>query len=138
MKNAESIMAAFLNCCLVEKTTSFPKHNCISISKSMLSFFSSTQLQSTHLDPDYGVFIGYQMPSEKHEGLNACLCLLRKNLNFFLFLSTFPFSQGWPQRIIILHIFLSSTSVSFTPTSPISSFTTSKNLLFAPSSPLSR
>ena len=47
-----------------------------------------------------------------------------------LLLSAFPFSQGWPQRIIILHIFLSSTSVSFTPTSRISSFTASKNLLF--------
>ena len=42
----------------------------------------------------------------------------------------FPFSQGWPQRIIIFHTFLSSTSVSFAPTSPISFFTTSKNLLF--------
>ena len=47
-----------------------------------------------------------------------------------LLLSVFPFSQGWPQHIIILHIFLSSTSISFTPTSPISSFTTSKNHLF--------
>ena len=47
-----------------------------------------------------------------------------------LLLSAFPFSQGWPQRIIILHIFLSSTFVSFTPTSCISSFTASKNLLF--------
>ena len=41
-----------------------------------------------------------------------------------------PFSQGWPQRIIILQTFLSSTSVSFAPTSPMSSFTTSTNLLF--------
>ena len=41
-----------------------------------------------------------------------------------------PISQGWPQCIIILHIFLSSMSISFTPTSFISSFTTSKNLLF--------
>ena len=47
-----------------------------------------------------------------------------------LFLSAFPFSQGWPQSIIILHTFLSSMSVSFAPTSSISSFTTSKNLLF--------
>ena len=46
-----------------------------------------------------------------------------------LLLSTFPFSQEWPQRIIILQTFLSSTSASFAPTSPISSFTTSKNLL---------
>ena len=44
-------------------------------------------------------------------------------------LSAFPFSQGWPQRIIILQTFLSSTSVSFAPTFLIS-FTTSKNLLF--------
>ena len=49
-----------------------------------------------------------------------------------LLLSAFPISQGWPQRIIILHIFLSSMSVSFTPTSFISSFTTYKNLLFGP------
>ena len=47
-----------------------------------------------------------------------------------LLLSAFPFSQGWPQRTIILHIFLSSTSISFAPNSPISSFTTSRNLLF--------
>ena len=51
-------------------------------------------------------------------------------LLLLLLLSAFPFSQGWPQRIIILHIFLSSTSVSFASTSPISYFTTSKNLLF--------
>ena len=50
--------------------------------------------------------------------------------NLLLFLSAFPFSQGWPQRIIILQTFLSSTSVFFAPTSSISSFTTSKNLLF--------
>ena len=47
-----------------------------------------------------------------------------------LLLSAFPVSQGWPQRIIILHIFLSSMSISFASTSFISSFTTSKNLLF--------
>ena len=47
-----------------------------------------------------------------------------------LLFSAFSFSQGWPQRIIILQTFLSSTSVSFAPTSPISSFTTSTNLLF--------
>ena len=45
-------------------------------------------------------------------------------------LSTFPFSQGWPQRIIILQTFLSLTSVSFALISPIPSFTTSKNLFF--------
>ena len=48
-----------------------------------------------------------------------------------LLLSAFPFfSQGWPQHMIIFHIFLSSTSVSFAPISSISSFTTSKNRLF--------
>ena len=51
-------------------------------------------------------------------------------LLLLLLFSVFPFSQGWPQNIIILHIFLSSMSVSFAPTSSISSFTTSKNLLF--------
>ena len=56
--------------------------------------------------------------------------LLKTNNFLLLLLSAFPFSQGWPQRIIILQKFLSSTSVSFAPTSPISSFTTSKNLLF--------
>ena len=47
-----------------------------------------------------------------------------------LLFSAFPVSQGWPHHIIILHIFLSSMSISFAPTSSISSFTTSKNLLF--------
>ena len=51
-------------------------------------------------------------------------------LSILLLLSAFPFSQGWPQHIIILQTFLSSTSVSFSTNSPISSFTTSKNLLF--------
>ena len=53
-----------------------------------------------------------------------------KQTRLLLLLSAFPISQGWPQRIIILHIFLFSMSISFTPTSFISSFTTSKNLLF--------
>ena len=52
--------------------------------------------------------------------------------DILLLLAAFPFSQGWPQRIIILHIFLSSTSVSFAPNYPISSFTTSKNLIGLP------
>ena len=47
-----------------------------------------------------------------------------------LLLSAFSFSQRWPQRIIILQTFLSSTSVSFAPAFPISSFIKSKNLLF--------
>ena len=46
-----------------------------------------------------------------------------------LLLSAFPFSQGWPQRIIFLQSILSSTSVSFAATSSISPFSTSKNLL---------
>ena len=50
--------------------------------------------------------------------------------NLVLLFSTFPFSQGWPQRIIILQTVLSSTSISFTPTCPIFFFTISKNLLF--------
>ena len=39
------------------------------------------------LDPDYGLFIGYQMPADKHKDLNACLRLLHKNLNNFAELS---------------------------------------------------
>ena len=56
--------------------------------------------------------------------------MFKQYLLLLLLLSAFPISQGWPQRIIILHIFLSSMSISFTPTSFISSFTTSKNLSF--------
>ena len=52
--------------------------------------------------------------------------------DILLLLAAFPFSQGWPQRTIILHIFLSPTSVSFAPNSPIPSFTTSKNLFGLP------
>ena len=58
----------------------------------------------------------------------AALFYLHKLL--LLLLSAFPFSQGWPQRMIILQIFLSSTSISFAPTTLTSYFTTSKNLLF--------
>ena len=38
-------------------------------------------MQSTALNPDYGLFSGYQMLAKKDEGLNTCLCLLCKNLN---------------------------------------------------------
>ena len=51
------------------------------------SFFAAHDLQSTALDPDYDLFIDYQMPADKHEGLNACLRLRRKNLNNFAKLS---------------------------------------------------
>ena len=44
------------------------------------SFFCITRVA---LDPDYGLFMGYHMSADKHEGLNACLCLLRKNVNNF-------------------------------------------------------
>ena len=59
-------------------------------------------------------------------GVNTDLSVLFQQSQTFLellLLSAFPISQGWPQRIIILHIFLSSMSISFTPTSFISSFT---------------
>ena len=45
-------------------------------------------------------------------------------------LSAFPFNQGWPQHIIFLQTVLFSTPVFSAPTSPIFSFTTSRNLLF--------
>ena len=44
--------------------------------------------------------------------------LLTLPLLLLFLLSAFPFSQGWPQHIIILQTFLSSTSVSFAPTFP--------------------
>ena len=47
----------------------------------MFLVFAAHELQSTALDPDYGLFIGYQMPADKYEGLNACLYLLTKNVN---------------------------------------------------------
>ena len=49
------------------------------------------------LDPDYDLFIGYQMPADKHKGLNACLRLLRKNLNDFAKLS-FRFAHHMNHR----------------------------------------
>ena len=39
----------------------------------------------------------------------SCLPFSSNFAKKFLLLLAFPFSQGWPQRIIILHIFLSST-----------------------------
>ena len=51
-------------------------------SKDYVSRFSTAyELQSIAVDPDYGLFIGYQMPTDKHEGLKACLHLLCKDLN---------------------------------------------------------
>ena len=47
----------------------------------MFSFSAAHELQSTALDVDYGLFIGYKMPADKHEGLYTCLCLRLKNLN---------------------------------------------------------
>ncbi|KAK2905568.1 hypothetical protein Q8A73_009511 [Channa argus] len=52
------------------------------------------------------------------------------NLLLLLFLSAVPF-QGSPQRIMCLHLTLSSSSSSLTPTNFMSSLTTSINLLFA-------
>ena len=47
-----------------------------------------------------------------------------------LLLSAFSFNRGKTQRIMFLQTVLFSTSVFLAPTSPISSFTTSRNLLF--------
>ena len=47
----------------------------------MFLVVAAHELQSTAIDPDYGLFIGYQMPANKYEGLNACLYLLTKNVN---------------------------------------------------------
>ena len=57
------------------------KHNFSLFERVCLRIFAAHELQSTALDPGYGLFIGYQMLADKHEGLNACLCLLRKNWN---------------------------------------------------------
>ncbi|KAF7648837.1 hypothetical protein LDENG_00151040, partial [Lucifuga dentata] len=48
----------------------------------------------------------------------------------FFFFSFRLSLQGSPQRIICLHLTLSSASSSLTPTNFMSSFTTSINLLF--------
>ena len=57
------------------------KHNFFYLKEYVCCFSAAHELQSTALNPDYGLFIGYQMHANKHEGLNACVCLLRKNLN---------------------------------------------------------
>ena len=44
---------------------------------------------------------------------------------------TFSFNQGLSQQMMFLHSILFSMSFSLTPTSPISAFTTSRNLLFS-------
>ena len=56
----------------------------------MFLVFAAHELQSNDLHPDYGLFIGYQMPADKYEGLNACLCLLPKNVNNFAELNIRP------------------------------------------------
>ena len=56
------------------------KHNFFYLKDYACRFAAAHELQSSALDPDYGLFIGYQKPADKHKGLNTCLCLLRKNL----------------------------------------------------------
>ena len=46
------------------------KHNFFPFGRVCFSFFAAHELQSTALDPDYGLFIGYQMSVNKHKGLN--------------------------------------------------------------------
>ena len=46
-----------------------------------MAFFHSLRITNIAVDPDYGLFIGYQMPTDKHKGLKACLNLLSKDLN---------------------------------------------------------
>ena len=58
------------------------KHNFLSIRKIMCCrFFTVYELQTIAVDPDYGLFMGYQMPTNKYEGLKACLYLLCNDLN---------------------------------------------------------
>ena len=57
------------------------KHNFLSIRKIMFAVFLQLTSYKALLFPDYGLFIGYQMPTDKHEGLKACLHLLCKDLN---------------------------------------------------------
>ena len=46
--------------------------------KEYVCYFSAAhELHRIALAPDYGLFIGYQMPADKREGLNAFLFLLR-------------------------------------------------------------
>ena len=69
-------------------------------------FFAAHELQSTALDPDYGLFTAYQMPADKYEGLNACLCLLTKNMNNFTELnirSTNHMNQDRTQSTMRVH-----------------------------------
>ena len=60
------------------------KHNFFHLEEYVSRFFAAHELQSTALDTDYGLFIDYQMPADKCEGLNACLYLLPKNVNNFV------------------------------------------------------
>ena len=46
------------------------KHNFFLFESVCLSFFRKHKFQSTALDSDYGLFIGYQMPADKHDSLN--------------------------------------------------------------------
>ena len=50
------------------------KHNFLSIRKIIcLPFFHRLRVTNSAVDPDYDLFIGYQKPIDKHEGLKACL-----------------------------------------------------------------
>ena len=53
-----------------------------------MPFFHSLRVTNIAVDPDYGLFIGYHMPTDKHEGLKTCLYLLCKDLNNLVELGT--------------------------------------------------
>ena len=55
---------------LFKRVDTSKKYNFFLFQRVCLSFSTAHQLQSTALDPDYGLFIGYQMPADEHEGLN--------------------------------------------------------------------
>ena len=59
------------------------QHHFLLLKEYVCRLSAAYELQSTALDPDYDLFIGYQMPDGNYEGLNACLCLLPKNLKNF-------------------------------------------------------
>ena len=69
---------------------------------------------------------GPKEKSLKNVFMNNCTLTLLNTISSF----GLPFNQGLPWCMMLLYNILFSMSFSITPTSPISSFTTSRNLLF--------
>ena len=92
-------------------------------------------MSTRHLSIRVGEHLGFYLKTESsvEDYITSCnICANTKfNINWFLLVVlAFPFNQGFVQRMMFLNSVLFRMSFALARTSPISSFTTSRSLLF--------